>query len=135
GVEQGAARGASALGDLASQAQATSESLREVEAAGDGVARSAAGAGQQSFALASQFGELSQAAVDAYMAVNQFAGTFLFGDRLNAVTAEIRAQKKALAERTESLRNSMAEFDELESRRQELRRDYGLLADSQIDQV
>ena len=148
GVAQGAQDASNALSQAATATQQTAGAAGETakgmksvaEAAWDG-RNGLYGAASGAFSLAQGFGELSKEAIRAYMATNSTISMLTSGGKdifpmfnaINNVTNAIRAQKGALDEELKSIQKAAKEFDELDERRSELRRRFGLLGESQIE--
>lgn len=142
-VAAGANEAARALENVGSSGGAAGQAVSQVgEAAWEG-RRGLYGAAQGSYALAQGFGELSQAALDAYMATNKTISPLTSGGKdifpmfnaINNVTDRIREQKEALDQELKSLQKTASGYDELEERRVQLQKKYGLLGASQVEQI
>ncbi len=142
-VAAGANEAARALENVGSSGGAAGQAVSQVgEAAWEG-RRGLYGAAQGSYALAQGFGELSQAALDAYMATNKTISPLTSGGKdifpmfnaINNVTDRIREQKEALDQELRSLQKTASGYDELEERRVQLQKKYGLLGASQVEQI
>lgn len=140
-VEAGAARAASALGGVASSAASAAAATSQVAESAWSGRNGLYGATSGSYALAQGFGELSQAAIQAYMATNKTISLltspgndiFPMFQGINLVTDAIREQKEALDERLATVAKETEKFDELAGKRQQLREQFGFLGDSQIE--
>lgn len=144
-VSSGAKTATSALSGMSSAADDAAKSVDKVgdaaKGAGDGAR--AAKSEIQSFSLG--ITGMSQAAKDAYLSMNkvqlQFKGMtsggfgHWFTDGVNRITYAIRDQKKAVEELVSSLNQQSAAYDENEKRLIELRRQYGYLADEELQRL
>ncbi len=141
GVAAGAARASSALSGLASSASSAAQGTQQVGKSAWEGRNGLYGATSGSYALAQGFGELSEAAIQAYMATNSTISVLTGGGKdifpmfnaINNVTDAIRKQKEALDQRVQSLQKSAEEFDGLADRREKLRKEFSFLGDSQIE--
>lgn len=142
-VAAGANEAASALEQVGSSGQSASSATKKVGEAAWSGREGLYGAAQGAYSLAQGFGELSQAALDAYMATNKTISPltspgndiFPMFQGINNVTDRIREQKEALDEELRSLEKTASGYDDLEERRVQLQQKYGLLGKSQAEQV
>lgn len=88
----------------------------------------------ESFALALY--AVNDAALDAYMATNKYAGmSDVWRLKLNGLTEEINRQGEALNRQVDALNDLAEGFDEMAGRRQQLRDAYNFLGDSEIEKL
>lgn len=140
-VAEGAARASSALSSVSTSASSASQNTDKVAESTWKGRNGLYGATSGAYALAQGFGELSEAAVQAYMATNTTISMLTSGGKdifpafnaINNVTNAIREQKEALDNELASLKKAGKEFDALDKRRSELRQKYSMLGDSQIE--
>jgi len=139
GVAAGAQEATQALQETAAAASSAAQATAATAEAGWEGRRGLYGAAQGAIALAAGFGELSDAAVRAYMATNQAispltgGGANIFFNGINEVTNRIREQRDALQQELTTLHETSRQFDAMDSRRQELSKKYSLLGASQIE--
>ena len=142
-VAAGASEAAQALENVRASGGAAGQAVSDVgDAAWEG-RRGLYGAAQGAYTLAQGLGELSKAALDAYMATNSTISLLTSGGKdifpmfnaINNVTDRIREQKEALDAELASLEKTAAGYDDLEERRAQIQRRFDLLGASQIEQV
>lgn len=75
---------------------------------------------------------LSDALLRAYEATNKFAGTRMWLEKFNAITAEWQRQNDALNEQLQLLNKQNGAYDEMSQRVEALRAQYGYLNDDQL---
>lgn len=147
--------GASAGGQVATGARQATQALEQTAQAAASAAESTGavanaawegreglyGASQGAYTLAAGFGELSKAAVQAYLDTNKAispltsGGHDSFFDGISQVTDAIRKQKQAFDAELTSITKQSKAFDVLDERRAQLSQKYSLLGASQIEQM
>lgn len=143
GIAEGAARGASALGDLG---QAAGDAASHTQQLGGAATESGDAFGYASsqgikFALTNR--EISQSALDAYLSMNKIYGGHgivaiaadKFAEGVNSVTHEINRQGEALDAEIRRLQEANSEFDELADRRKELAQTYNYLGAGDVEKL
>lgn len=123
-------------GDLAASASQGASAVSDVgnsstTAAGE-VDRFTESAEAASFAM----GAMSQKAVEALTAMNQYAGMGdLWASRINSVTAKIREQRDAAQDRIRQIQEEIALNDPLQQSLARLRDQYDYLDDATLEQI
>ncbi len=132
---------ASTAGGAASAAQQSADAVSNLAQAGWEARNGLYGAAQGAYTAGAGFGELSKAAVQAYLDTNKAispltaGGHDSFFDGISEVTDAIREQKRAFDEELKSLGKQAKAFDTLDERRQQLTQKYSFLGAGQIEQM
>lgn len=139
-IGQGAAAATDALHGTASAATAAADATDKASDSADRYADSATRAADASGEAWVASGRrssialngLSDALLRAYEATNRFAGSHLWLEKFNAITAEWQRQNDALNEQLQLLNKQNGAYDEMSQRVEALRAQYGYLNDDQL---
>jgi tape measure domain-containing protein len=134
GVKEGADRGSRALEQLSNSATETATDVASVGDAAEGAAEGIGEANAETESFSFSMGVLSEAAQEALRQLDQYRGGN-FVQRFANVWNEIYRQRQELAGLNADLQKTIGQYDEFADRREELRKQYTLLTDEELNSV
>lgn len=125
-----------ALDDTGAAASSAASGIQQAADAADGSESSFRAMGSAVESTAFSFGAVSREALNALASMNQYVSQQrIFVERINSVSAAIRAQRDSLELLNTQLDEQLARFDPLGERLQQLKRDYSLLDEAQLREI
>lgn len=131
-IGDGAAEALRRLRELQQQAGATSQAATAVADGAEKAGEGTKAAAKATTSWSAELKGLTPALVNAYLAMNRYAGTDFWSKGMNRITADFQQQADALARLNEELDRNLAKYDPLTKEMEKLKAQYPYLEEAQL---